>query len=86
VAYTHPAIIDPEGNQRNLYSRNSTLGNASVLGLAETSTFQLNLENTTLGPNPQVERKLGTVVPTVGLSEQSKIVVLVGGELGIERL
>ena len=48
--------------------------------------FQLNLKNTTIGSNPQVGRKLGAIVPTVGLSEQSKIVVLVVGELGVECL
>ena len=48
--------------------------------------FQLHLKNTTEGPNPQVVRELGAVVTTVGLSEQSKIVVLVVGELGIECL
>ncbi len=38
------------------------------------------------GPNPQVERKLGAVVSAVGLGEQTKIVVLVGGELCVECL
>ena len=44
------------------------------------------MKNTTEGPNPQVGRKLGAIVPTVGLSEQSKIVVLVVGESGVECL
>ena len=50
------------------------------------NVFHLNLKNTTEGPNPQVGRKLGAVVPTVGISERSKIVVPVVGELGTECL
>ena len=46
----------------------------------------VNLKNTTEGPNPQVERKLGAVMPTVGLGEQTEVVVLVSGELCVECL
>ena len=38
------------------------------------------------GPNPQVECKFGTIVPTVRLCEQTKIAVLVRGELCVECL
>ncbi len=38
------------------------------------------------GPNPQVECKLGAVVPTVRLGEQTEIAVLIGGELCVECL
>ena len=82
---THPAIVDSEGNQRNCYARNRTLGNASVLGLTERWISELE-EYNSRGQNPQVGRELGAVVPTVRLSEQSKIVVLVGGELCVECL
>jgi hypothetical protein len=37
-------------------------------------------------PNPQVECKLGTIVPTIRLCEQTEFAVLVHGELCIECL
>ena len=46
----------------------------------------VNLKNTTEGPNPQVERKLGAEMPTEGLGEQTDIVILVSRELCVECL
>lgn len=38
------------------------------------------------GSNPQVQCKLGTIVPAVRLCEQTEIAVLVRGEMCVERL
>ena len=85
MASTHPAIVDSESNQRNCYARNRTFGNPRVLGLTERRISELEGIQRK-GESLQVGRKLGAVVPTVGLGEQSKIVVLIGGELCVECL
>jgi hypothetical protein len=48
--------------------------------------LSVNLKNTTKEPSPQVGRKVGAVVPTIGLSEQCKFAVLVIGEVCVECL